>query len=48
MQQKNVPSVHLIFLYFKIISDIFNFLSPEEYGLLSNNSISVAHPSSFP
>lgn len=34
-------------LHFKGISDIFHLLSPGEYGLLSNNSIPVAHPSGF-
>lgn len=46
-QQKNVPSIPLTFLNFKGSSDIFHFLPPEEYGLLSNNSTLVAHPSNF-
>lgn len=44
---KNVPSILLTFLHFKGSSGIFHFLPAEEYGLLSNNTILVAHPSNF-
>lgn len=44
---KNVPSIPLTFLHFKGSSDIFHFLPPEENGMLSNNSVLLAHPSNF-